>query len=87
MGNRNGSSRRRQRDNGYVYTENRRNEYPSDSNSGSINRRSAQPQPQTYQQNTNGHGINPINRQTSNYPIANTSKKKFFSSSNELCFL
>ena len=73
MGNRSSNSRRKQRDNAYVYSDNRRNDYSSEKNNGSINRRSNQPA-QTFNYNSypNGYGINPTIPQTNSYPKPNT---------------
>lgn len=72
MGNRNANARRKQRDNAYVYTDNRRNnDYAADNKSnGSINRRSNQQvqQPFNYHSYPNGYGINPSIPQTNSYP-------------------
>lgn len=74
MGNRNGSSRRKQRDNAYTYTDNRRDEYANNKNGGSINRRSNQPQPPGYQQYPNGYAGAQIPASTNNYPKPSSSK-------------
>jgi hypothetical protein len=76
MGNRNGSTRRKQRDNAYVYSDNRRNDYIPDKNGGSINRRPNQPQTSNHHQYPNGYGVNPITQPTNNYPKANSSKNR-----------
>lgn len=82
MGNRSSNSRRKQRDNAYVYSDNRRNDYSAEKNNGSINRRSNQPaQPFNYHSYPNGYGINPTIPQTNSYPKANTNP-----SSNIFCF-
>jgi hypothetical protein len=74
MGNRNGS-RRKQRDPAYAYADNRRNEYASDKNGGSINRRSNPAPTSNYHQYANGYGgVNPIAQPANNYPKANLSK-------------
>jgi hypothetical protein len=74
MGNRNGSSRRKQHDNAYVYADNRRNEHPSDKNGGSINRRSHQPQTSNYHQYPNGYGVNPVTQPANHHSKTNSSK-------------
>ena len=70
MGNRNANARRKQRDNAYVYTDNRRNEYAADNKvNGSINRRlNQQAQPFNYHSYPNGYGVNPTIPQTNSYP-------------------
>jgi len=78
MGNRNGSSRRKQRDNAYTYSDNRRNDYAPDKNGGSISRRPNQSQTPGYQQYPNGYGVNPITQPANNYPKTNSSKFFYF---------
>ncbi len=78
MGNRNGSSRRKQRDHAYVYSDNRRNEYTPEKNGGSISRRTNQSQLPGYHQYPNGYGANPVVQPINNYPKANSSKTLFF---------
>ena len=78
MGNRNGS-RRKQRDNAYAYSNNGRNEYTSNKNGGSINRRSNPAPTSNYNQYPNGYNGNSVTQPTNNYPQANNTSKSFTS--------
>jgi hypothetical protein len=74
MGNRNGSSRRKQRDHTYAYSDNRRNDYTPEKNGGSISRRGLQSQTSAHHQTSNGYVVNPIVQPTNSYPKTNSSR-------------
>jgi len=75
MGNRSGGSRRKQRENAYTYTDNRRDDYSRRTNDGSINRRQNQPHVPSYQSHSNGYGGAPAAQTTNNnYNRSNSSK-------------
>ncbi|CAF3576236.1 unnamed protein product [Rotaria socialis] len=72
MGNRNGSSRRKQRDGTYTYSKNRRDDSSKNGNGGGIiNRRPNQSQTPIHQDE---HGEMLVNRTPDNYNINNSNK-------------
>ncbi len=78
MGNRNGSSRRKQREGAYAYSDNRRDDYTTNNkNGGSINRRANPSQTPGYNQYPNGYGGNQVAQSTNSYPKTNSSKIYF----------
>jgi len=86
MGNRNVSSRRKQREGAYAYSDNRREDFTTNKNGGSINRRSNQSQIPGINQYPNGYGGNQVAQSTNSYPKTNSSKIYFFFIFNSFVF-
>jgi hypothetical protein len=78
MGNRHGSSRRKQREGAYAYSDNRRDDYATNKNGGSISRRANQAQALNYQQYPNGYGGNQVAQSTNNHHRTTSSKIFYF---------
>jgi hypothetical protein len=80
MGNKSGGSRRKARDNAYVYSENRRDDYSTQKSGGSISRRPYQAatasftQQQQQQQHSNGYGAHSISQPNLNSNKTTASK-------------
>jgi hypothetical protein len=75
MGNRNSSTRRKQRENAYTYPENHNIDYTgSKTKSGSTTQRQNQTPAPAYQQPPSGYVANPVTQTTKNYSKANSSK-------------